>query len=173
MKLDAGIPTDYAEALQPGQFGKMAGTKSDRNLGATRLPPKGKTGDRVILPHHYARFKIEPVRFIGENNLNFFQGNVVKYILRHDAKNGLEDVKKAIRYAKMYYEYLAGNPDWWGPDVEELRSRRQLVQLCEAIREILMGIADTKVRSEALSKFTLAEARIVYNAPRGEEQRPA
>jgi len=28
----------------------------------------------------------------------------VKYICRHDAKNGLEDVKKALRYAQMVAE---------------------------------------------------------------------
>lgn len=69
--------------------------------------------DNVNLPKHYARFKIEPIRFICENGLNFFQGNIVKYTLRHDAKNGLEDIKKAIRYAQMYFKFLSGDPDWW------------------------------------------------------------
>lgn len=69
--------------------------------------------DNVNLPHHYARFKIEPIRFICENGLNFFQGNIVKYTLRHDAKNGLEDIDKVIRYATMYRKFLAGDPDWW------------------------------------------------------------
>ena len=69
--------------------------------------------DNVNLPHHYAPFKIEPIRFICENGLNFFQGNIVKYTLRHDAKNGLEDIDKVIRYATMYRKFLAGDPDWW------------------------------------------------------------
>lgn len=69
--------------------------------------------DNVTLPKHYARFKIEPIRFICDNGLNFFQGNIVKYTLRHDAKNGLEDISKAIRYAQMYYKFLSGDTDWW------------------------------------------------------------
>lgn len=69
--------------------------------------------DNVNLPKHYARFKIEPIRFICENKLDFFQGNIVKYTLRHDAKNGQEDLDKVIRYATMYKAYLAGDPDWW------------------------------------------------------------
>jgi hypothetical protein len=72
-----------------------------------------KQGDMVNLPNHYARFKIEPIRFIGDNKLDWFQGNIVKYLMRHDAKNGLEDVRKAIRYANMYLLYLQDDPDWW------------------------------------------------------------
>src|SRR5262245_5708113 len=58
--------------------------------------------DKVNLPEHYARFAIEPIRFIGENKLDWFQGNIVKYVLRHDAKNGIEDLHKARRYLDMY-----------------------------------------------------------------------
>lgn len=72
--------------------------------------------DMVVLPHHYARFKIEPVRFICENKLDFFQANIVKYILRSDAKNGLEDLRKAQRYLAMYIEFTQGNQWWWTKD---------------------------------------------------------
>lgn len=74
--------------------------------------PRLAVVDMVSTPPHYARFKIEPIRFIAENGLNWFQGNVVKYILRHDAKNGLEDIRKAIRYGIMYYRFLVGDPAW-------------------------------------------------------------
>jgi hypothetical protein len=69
--------------------------------------------DMVTLPEHYARFPIEPVRFSVENNLNFFQANIVKYILRYDAKNGMEDLKKARRYIDMFIKWVEGDPDWW------------------------------------------------------------
>lgn len=69
--------------------------------------------DMVTMPKHYARFQIEPIRFIAENGLNWFQGNIVKYFMRFDAKNGLEDVRKGIRYALMFEQFLMGNPDWW------------------------------------------------------------
>jgi hypothetical protein len=71
-------------------------------------------GDKVVLPEHYARFAIEPVRFICENNLNFFQGNIIKYILRWDAKNGLEDLRKAKRYLEMFIKFVEKDPNWWG-----------------------------------------------------------
>lgn len=72
--------------------------------------------DAVNLPAHYARFKIEPIKFCIENNLNGFQFNIVKYIMRHDAKNGVEDLRKARRYLDMFIKFVEGNPDWWRAD---------------------------------------------------------
>jgi len=69
----------------------------------------------VHLPQHYGRWAIEPVTFCMKNGIGFAVGNVVKYITRHDAKNGSEDVKKAIRYAQMILEEEYGENlyiDW-------------------------------------------------------------
>lgn len=72
-----------------------------------------KSGDQIVMPPHYAQFKIEPSHFIAENGLDWFQGNVVKYVCRHRLKDGLQDIAKAIRYLQMYEKFLAGDPDWW------------------------------------------------------------
>src|SRR6476660_9700512 len=69
--------------------------------------------DNVQLPYHYARFKFEPIKFICENKLDFFQGCIIKYVCRYDAKNGIEDLEKAIRCLEMYIKFLKGDPDWW------------------------------------------------------------
>lgn len=53
-------------------------------------------------PSYYSRFKIQPLDFIAANNLDFLTGNIIKYVMRHDAKNGLEDLQKA----KVYLERL-------------------------------------------------------------------
>lgn len=50
---------------------------------------------------HYASMKIQPVEFITVNDLGFLEGNVVKYICRHHAKNGAEDIRKAIHYCEL------------------------------------------------------------------------
>jgi hypothetical protein len=57
-----------------------------------------------VSPEHYSRWKIEPVSFIMKNNIPFAEGNVIKYTMRHDAKNGLKDIQKAIRYLEMIIE---------------------------------------------------------------------
>lgn len=51
---------------------------------------------------HYTQWKIQPITFITANKLNFCQGNVIKYVMRYNQKNGLEDLKKA----KVYIGYL-------------------------------------------------------------------
>jgi hypothetical protein len=54
-----------------------------------------------INPSYY-RKKIEVSDFIDEYDLNYFEGNIIKYVVRHKAKNGLEDLQKA----KWYLERL-------------------------------------------------------------------
>jgi len=73
-----------------------------------------QAGDEVNLPSHYARFKIEPIRFLVENfGPSILVGKIVKYSMRYDGKNGLQDIDKAIRCAQMLRAYVAGDPDWW------------------------------------------------------------
>lgn len=99
------------------EFRKQLGTKADPQVVgaqvANLLTAAERGEDMVNLPAHYARFKIEPMHFIVANGLNWFQGNVLKYILRYDAKNGLEDLKKAQRYLEMFIKWVEGDPDWW------------------------------------------------------------
>lgn len=66
-------------------------------------------GSKVVRPNHYARFKIEPIYFIIENGLSFDQGNIIKYVCRYDAKNGVEDLKKARRYLDMMIRRIEGD----------------------------------------------------------------
>ena len=56
---------------------------------------------------HYAKFKIQPTEFIYANNVPFIEGNIIKYVMRHRDKNGIEDLKKAKHYIEllMQYEY--------------------------------------------------------------------
>lgn len=49
-------------------------------------------------PSHYTRWAIQPLDFIARNNLDFLRGNIIKYILRFDAKDGLQDLEKARTY---------------------------------------------------------------------------
>lgn len=53
---------------------------------------------------HYKDLKIQPIEYAMANNLNFCQGNVVKYITRYKAKNGLEDLKKVKHYVDLLIE---------------------------------------------------------------------
>ena len=57
-----------------------------------------------VSPDYYARYDIEPISFIMRNNIPYAEGNVIKYVLRHDMKGGVEDIDKAIRYLELIKE---------------------------------------------------------------------
>jgi len=68
--------------------------------------------DPVHRPHHYARYAIEPVEFVMKNQLPFAIGNVIKYVCRWDAKDGIQDLKKARRYLDMEIKRLEGDENF-------------------------------------------------------------
>lgn len=41
---------------------------------------------------------LDVIDFCQKNNLDFMQGNVIKYVTRYKEKNGLEDLLKARKY---------------------------------------------------------------------------
>jgi len=43
---------------------------------------------------HYTKRKIQPWDIIEEYNLDFFEGNALKYLLRYKDKDGLIDLEK-------------------------------------------------------------------------------
>jgi hypothetical protein len=60
--------------------------------------------DKQIGGSHYRSLKIQPSKFVIENELLFPEGNVIKYICRHRFKNGKEDLLKAIHFIEMIIE---------------------------------------------------------------------
>ena len=56
--------------------------------------------DKDIDPIHY-HMEIEPFDYIHDNQLNFAEGNVVKYITRWRYKDGIKDLYKAKQYIEM------------------------------------------------------------------------
>lgn len=54
--------------------------------------------DPVNHPAHYIRGGLESIDVIEGFELDFHLGNVVKYVLRHEQKGGLEDLRKARWY---------------------------------------------------------------------------
>ena len=60
--------------------------------------------DKQIGGSHYQNFKIQPSKFVIENELLYPEGCVIKYILRHRLKGKKEDLKKAIHFIEMIIE---------------------------------------------------------------------
>ena len=62
-----------------------------------------KSKDKIN-PPYYIGTKIQVSDFIAEFKLDYFQGNIVKYVVRHKHKNGLEDLEKAKWYLEKLIE---------------------------------------------------------------------
>lgn len=62
-------------------------------------------------PNHYGGENnvYEAIKIIEAHNLNFVEGNVVKYLLRYKKKNGFEDLEKALWYLNRLVENYKKN----------------------------------------------------------------
>jgi len=57
-----------------------------------------------INPNHYTDMVISPREYNIANKLGWDEGNVIKYVSRHQTKNGREDIEKAIKYCQLILE---------------------------------------------------------------------
>lgn len=67
------------------------------------------SGD-VLHQAHYTRLPIQPIMVMLKDLspaefMGFLKGNLIKYTLRADRKNGLEDYAKAKQYATWMEEF--------------------------------------------------------------------
>jgi|TARA_R100000149_G_C5878609_1_gene142861 hypothetical protein len=60
-----------------------------------------------ISPNYYKE-GIQVTDFIMSYNMGWCEGNIIKYVTRYKAKNGLEDLKKAKWYLEKLIEKLEG-----------------------------------------------------------------
>ncbi len=62
--------------------------------------------EQVKKPTHYTKGKIEVWDFIIDQNMNYLEGNIVKYICRYKHKNGLQDLEKVQEYVRKLIEVV-------------------------------------------------------------------
>lgn len=75
-------------------------------------------------PSYYNKGGLQPKEVIKRWGLNFFEGNVIKYICRWREKGGQEDLQKAIDNIHELIDveenpcppYIPGFADPYGPD---------------------------------------------------------
>lgn len=59
---------------------------------------------------HYKDMPFQPIKLISMLDLDFFQGNVVKYVSRYKLKDGVRDLEKAKHYCRMAMEMEKSSP---------------------------------------------------------------
>lgn len=85
-------------------------------------PEATPTADGIIKkPAHYERYKMEPINFIMLNDMEFWRGNIIKYVARAGFKpypnqdavqSEITDLGKVQRYCQMRINQLEGrNPN--------------------------------------------------------------
>ncbi len=63
-----------------------------------------KVWDKQHGGSHYQKYKIQPSKFVVENELLYPEGCVIKYIIRHRDKGKKQDLLKAIHFIEMIIE---------------------------------------------------------------------
>lgn len=66
--------------------------------------PIGSANDRQVGGDHYKTSGPQHWDMVVEFDLDYFQGQITKYLFRWRRKNGLEDLEKAKHYLEKYIE---------------------------------------------------------------------
>ena len=64
-----------------------------------------KALDKQIGGRHYNTMKIQPIEYTMANNMNPLQHTVIKYVSRYNAKNGIDDLHKAIHSLELLIQF--------------------------------------------------------------------
>lgn len=85
------------EALRPD---------TDQTYQGKDPSPISPARTRQVGGDHYTSMKIQPIEFALANHLDFFQKDIIKYIIRRkgDKAKRLEDLRKAQHYLELYVE---------------------------------------------------------------------
>ena len=70
------------------------------NAGGTM----SKVWDKQHGGSHYQKYKIQPSKFVVENELLYPEGCAIKYIIRHRDKGKKQDLLKAMQFIEMIME---------------------------------------------------------------------
>ncbi len=80
-----------------------------KNFSLSR--PNPTAGDTMSKELYKSKYPIEPWDYTVANNLDYFQGTIVKYITRWKDKNGMEDLEKAKDFLNKYMEVLTNDAE--------------------------------------------------------------
>lgn len=74
--------------------------------------------ERQVGGVHY-KTKIQHWDFAASNNLDYFQGQITKYVARWKNKNGVQDLEKAAHFLQKYIEVVRAQAEERDQDVQD------------------------------------------------------
>jgi hypothetical protein len=98
----------------PGDWVKVDG---DHTKGAeedwtadflTKFKASNPASSQQVGGDHYRKLAIQPAEFIEKNHIPFLDGCVIKRMCRHEAKAGVEDLRKAIHEIRLIMQLRYG-----------------------------------------------------------------
>jgi hypothetical protein len=98
---DFRTPTDLETLtlLFPHLFHPVPDTK--QTMSEQKL-----SNDEQIGGKHYKKCAVQPWDYVIANDLDYFQGSIIKYVTRWKDKGGVEDLKKAKHFLDKYIETM-------------------------------------------------------------------
>lgn len=106
---DVGGPCATCCVLVETSTGREAGTpanwypKLDAEFAKAQAPIERALATQVG-GSHYKDMEIQPVEFITKNKIGFLEGCVIKRVCRWRAKDGVQDLRKAIHELELLIE---------------------------------------------------------------------
>ena len=120
--------------------------------------------NKQIGGNHYQQFPFQPTEFIHKMDLNFCQGNVIKYVCRYKFKNGLQDLEKALHYAEMLNDfYLQGYGKEFDSAIMEHMIVTQFIHDNHALLNILQKIIIYSVISNIYERTINQIKKLIKN----------
>jgi len=90
-------------------IGKWPGDETDEEIAAALRELHGEPSDPVNHPAHYTQGKLEFLDALDGLGLGFYEGNILKYLVRWRHKGGVEDLRKAARYLERLIQREGGD----------------------------------------------------------------
>lgn len=67
--------------------------------------------ERQVAGDHYRRQRIQHWDYVAANGLDYFQGQITKYVSRWRDKGGVQDLEKAMHFLQKYIELVRTEVD--------------------------------------------------------------
>lgn len=91
-------------------------TRVDGSSSYQERVPLSEANDRQVGGDHYKTGGEEHWDRVNRLQLDYFQGQITKYVERWKKKNGVEDLKKARHFLDKYIELIEAHGDSGSPD---------------------------------------------------------
>ena len=97
-----------------------------------------KAIDTQIGGSYYKDMPYQPIALIDKLELDYFSGNVLKYLCRYRQKGGINDLEKARHYCQLARDFNVIKPSPSILDTEEVEDFVRVNQIHEDVGDVIL-----------------------------------